>query len=208
MIDFEKELQKFHFFDTGNDAAILDNEAVIVTDMFNSVLRRLGKEQSNASTQLEELLALIDEGMAKNHSEEELKKQIDVCEAEKLSLIKGFIDILDQLEDLYRYSAADDYGNWTAQIQLLWGNINNSLLSSGLIRIEGLNTMFNSLLHAVKMTGDEPEMPDGIVLSVLRSGYAYNSVVIRKADVIVNKKESECVIYEQDSWDRSGDVNL
>ena len=210
MIDFEKELQKFHFFDTDADAAILENEAeaVFVIDTFNTFLKRLGKEQSNANTQLEELVGLIDEEMEKNQGSEELQKRIDVCEAEKLALVKGFIEILDQMEDLYRYSSVNDYGNWTAQIRLLWGNIYSSLLSCGVVRVEGLNTMFNPTLDIVKITRDEPDAQEGQILEVLRSGYIYKSAVIRKAEVIVNKRDKESEAYEQDCWNRSGDVDL
>ena len=208
MIDFEKELQKFHFFDTDGDADILENEAAIVIDSFNSVLKKLGKDQSNANTQLEELVVLIDEGMEKSRSEEELKKQINTCEVEKLTLVKGFIEILDQMEDLYRYSSANDYGNWTTQIRLLWDNIYNSLIILGVVRVEGLNTMFNPLLNTVKMTRDLPDVQDGLILDVLRSGYIYKTAVIRKAEVVVNKKIRESEACEQDSWDRSGDVDL
>lgn len=208
MIDFEKELQKFHFFDTDGDADILENEAVIVIDSLNSVLKRLGKDQSNANTHLEELVALIDERMEKDRDAEELKKQIDVCEVEKRSLVKGFIEILDQMENLYRYSSVNDYGNWTTQIRLMWDNIYNSLVTLGIVRVEGLNTMFNPLLNTVEMTRDEHDVEDGLILDVLRCGYIYKSAVIRKAEVIVNKKSGESESCEQDSWNRPGDVDL
>lgn len=208
MIDFEKELNKFNFIDMDASTGIIDNEAINAIDAFNAVLKRLSKDQSNANTQLEELVELAAEKVEKDCKAEEFNKQMQVCEDEKLALVKGFIEILDQIEDLYRYSAANDYGNWSTQIRLLWENINNHLIISGVTRIEGLNTTFNPFLCTVKMTRDEPDVQEGLILDVLRCGYMYKGSVIRKAEVVVNKRNTESEYYEQDCGNRLWNIDI
>ena len=208
MIDFEKELQRFHFLDIDMDSNIPDNEAAYAVEAFNAVLKRIAREQSNANAQLEELTALIDGEMEKNRDAEVLKERIYACENENLALVKGFIEILDQIENLYRYISTNEYGNRAAQIRLMWDNICNSLTALGIIRIDGLNTVFNPLIHDAKALRDEPGVQDGMILEVLRCGYIYKSILLRKSEVVVNKKGEESEAYEQDSRDRSGDFDF
>lgn len=220
MINFEEELKKFNFPDKDADGGIAENEAAFVIDSFNTVFKRLSRDQSNANTQLEELAALMDEKMEKDREIEEAKGLLREGEAEKSAIVKGFVEILDRMEDLYRYATANDYGNWTSQIRLLWGDILSSLNTVGIMRIDGLDATFNPRLYTVKMTRDEPDAEDGRILEVLRCGYIYRSDVIRKADVVVNKKSSETrkerenqegkesEVFGQDRGDRPGDFDL
>lgn len=220
MINFEEELKKFNFHDKDANGGIAENEAAFVIDAFNAVFKRLSKDQSNANTQLEELVALMDEKMEKDREIEEAKGLLRECEAEKSAIVKGFVEILDRMEDLYRYATANDYGNWTSQIRLLWGNILDNLNLLGIMRVDGLDATFDPRLYTVKMTKDEPDAENGRILEVLRCGYIYKSAVIRKADVVVNKKSKEnqeerenkegkeSEALEPDSGDRPGDFDF
>lgn len=186
-MDFEKELQKFDFFDVDEGFTKLQNEVSVVLDAFNTILRRLGVEQNKTNIQLEEIFSLLDEEKEKSADTADMKRRLETSEKEKLSLVKGFIAVLDLIEDLYRYSLLNGDGSWTKQFELLWNTVSKMLLSIGIIRIEGENTIFNQQLNSVKAVENIPDIQDRIVLEVIRCGYIYKSVILRKAEVVVNR---------------------
>lgn len=187
MIDFRKELAKFDFaaLDAGWSAGL--SETGQVAAAVNAALKRLGKEMSNINLQLEETLELYAEDKEKDKQIAALKKALTAGEEEQLGLVQSFLAVLDQLEDLYRYAVRYESDGWTSQLRLLWQNIAAELLLQGLSRIEGENTLFDPRLHTVVEVREAANIPDGLVVEVLRSGYLYRSRLLRKARVIVNK---------------------
>ena len=117
----------------------------------------------------------------------EQKETITACEEAKLSLVQGLMAVLDQLENIYRYALKNERGSWFEQVQFLWSDTSAILLQQGIVRIEGDNTLFDSRLHSVVQVKEDSNIPDGLILDVLRCGYMYKSRLLRKAQVIVNK---------------------
>ncbi|NLI93093.1 MAG: nucleotide exchange factor GrpE [Peptococcaceae bacterium] len=187
MIDFRKELAKFDFVTVDAEFVGCYNEAIQVIEVFNSTLKRIGKELNNTNIQLEEVLSQYMEEKEKDKYIAEMKKAITAYEEEKLSLVRGLVATLDQLEDLYRYSLKNECGSWSEQIQLLWRNTSANLLLQGITRIEGENTLFDSRIHSAVQVKEDNNFPNGVILEVLRSGYMYRSRLLRKAQVVVNK---------------------
>jgi molecular chaperone GrpE (heat shock protein) len=100
---------------------------------------------------------------------------LTTSENEKFSLIKGFIAVLDQLEDLYRYSVRSKDDSWSTQLELLWNNISNELLTMGIMKIDGKTTQYNKNLHIAADIRSNLEYDNGITLEVLRCGYMHKS---------------------------------
>ena len=189
MIDFDKELQKFQFLELDEDFIGLQNESSVIAKEFQRTLNRFGKEQGKTNLQLEEITGQLEEHRDKNSDKEQLKEELYLAEEEKQNLINGLILIMDQIEDLYRFSTKSSEESWSKQLELLWDNISNELLSIGIMKIEGENAQYNKNLHIAAEVRYCPEYEDGIILEVLRCGYVYKINVLRKAKVVVNKRE-------------------
>lgn len=187
MIDFRKELKKFDFFTIDPEFTGCYNETTQVIEVFNSNLKRIGKELNNTNIQLEEVLSQYMEEKEKDRYIAEQKKTIAVYEEEKLSLVWGLVAVLDQFEDIYRYSLKNERGSWSGQMQLLWRNTVANLQLHGIIRIEGEDTLFDARIHAAAQVEEDKNIRNGMILEVLRCGYMYQSHLLRKAQVIVNK---------------------
>jgi molecular chaperone GrpE (heat shock protein) len=63
------------------------------------------------------------------------------------------------------------------------------MLILGITRIECDNTLFDARIHSALQVKEDDNLQNGIILEVLRSGYLYQSYLLRKAQVIVNKNE-------------------
>ncbi len=187
MIDFRKELSKFDFFTVDAELADSYNDTTQVIEVLNSTLKRIGKELNNTNIQIEDVLSQYIEEKEKDKNIVVLKKTITAYEDEKLSLVHGLVAILDQFEDIYRYSLKNQCGSWFEQMQHLWRNTLTSLQVQGITRIEGENTLFDSRIHSAVQVKEDKNILNGMVLEVLRCGYTYQSCLIRKAQVIVNK---------------------
>jgi hypothetical protein len=61
MIDFEKELKEFEFFQLDNDFINARQETAQSVQAFNSTLKRVRKEQNDVAFKLEEALEILDE---------------------------------------------------------------------------------------------------------------------------------------------------
>lgn len=197
MIDFRKELAKFDFFTVDAEFTGYYNETAQVIEVFASTLKRIGKELNNTNIQLEEILAQYMEEKEKDKHIAELKKAVAAYEEEKLALVRGLVAVLDQLEDIYRYSLKNECGSWSEQMQLLWRNTSADLLPQGIIRIEGENSLFDARLHSAAEIKEDNTIPNGVILEVLRCGYMYQSHLLRKAQVIVNKNNGGYESNEQ-----------
>lgn len=187
MIDFQKELDKFDFMTLEPEFSRVYNETTAVVEAFTAIVKRIGKELHNTNIQLEELLLQCMEDKEKEKQIIELRNTIAATEEERLSLVQGLISMLDQLEHIYRYALKNEQGNWSEQLQLVWSNTSANLLPLGLIRIEGENTLFDARLHAAVQVKEEINLQNGMILEVLRCGYMYQTNVLRKAHVVVNK---------------------
>ncbi|MDD2402669.1 MAG: nucleotide exchange factor GrpE [Clostridia bacterium] len=189
MIDFQKELAKFDFFNVSPEFTGYYTETVQVMEIFNSTLKRISKELNYTNIQVEEILSQQLEENEKDKQIAEQQRMITACEEEKRSLVWGLVAVLDQLEDIYRYSLQNEDSALFEQMQLLWKDVATKLLLQGINRIEGDNTVFNSKIHSAVQVKEDNNISNGVVLEVIRCGYVYKTHLLRKAQVIVNKIE-------------------
>lgn len=191
MIDFEKELKEFEFFQLDNDFINARHETAQSVQALNSTLKRVRKDQNDVAFKLEEALEILDEMKDDFLKNNKSKHSISNESAEKLELIKVFISVLDQFEDLYKFILNKTDITWKEQVGMVWNNISGILMSAGITRIENHNTIFNPKIDSVKAVVCNSGLQDGVVTEVIRSGYMYKDGILRKAEVIVNKNTLE-----------------
>jgi len=195
MIDYEKELEKFDFFEIDKEFIDLRNETNKSVQAFNSTVKKFRKEQSDVVFQVEEIIEVLDEIKSGFNKSKNLEKTIVDNESEKLLFVKGLISILDQFEDFYKFMNSSD-NTWKSQFDMVWKNIENILMSMGISRIENINTIFNSKINSAKSVVNNDFLQEGMITEVLRCGYMYKSNIIRKAEVVINKNSKEGEINE------------
>lgn len=189
MIDFEKELAKFDFAAVDAEFTGQYSEAAPAVEVCAATLKRIGRELHGANMQMEEVLSFLGEDAEKDKLLAENKKKVTLLEEEKMSLVRGLITTLDQLEHIYRYTVENEQGSWAEQIKLLWNSAATDLMSLGLTRIEGEQTRFDVRFHVAVQVQEHKEIQDGMILAVLRCGYLYQNQLLRKAEVVVNRNE-------------------
>jgi methyl-accepting chemotaxis protein len=113
MIDFDKELKKYHFFDVDDKLNGLFDETKKIISSMTTTIKRFAKEQSETNLQIEEIMNILDENKEKDMHIDDLKKSISTVSEESTAIIKGLIEIMDQLEDLYRYSLKSKTEGWS-----------------------------------------------------------------------------------------------
>ncbi len=187
MIDFVKELHKYNFATVDKELIAMRDETTLSMDSFGATLKKLRKEQGEVNFQIEEVITILDDMKEDNTAVAELKKKRRAEEEEKMAVIKTLISVLDQFEDYYRYVRKYAEKSWSEQLTILWSNVAGILLSRGIFRIEGENTIFNPQLHVAGNLSNNNCLPEGLITDVIKSGYMYNNNVLRKAEVVVNK---------------------
>lgn len=193
MIDFEQELGRYNMLEMDKELSDMKHESSICIQSFNAMIKKLRKEQNEVNYQVEEVLTVLDELKNKDQALTELKESQKSTEEEKLNLVKSFISVLDLFEEYYKYIQKHAGQEWIEQFSSLWDKASNILLTQGIYRIEGENTPFDPRLNVAKMLSNHDSLPEGTITEVIRCGYIYNSHVLRKAEVVVNKKGGEAI---------------
>ncbi len=76
-------------------------------------------------------------------------------------------------------------------IEMVETEIQNSLNTLGVKKIESIGKPFDPKYHFALSTMSDPTKPDGEVLDEYQAGYIYNDKVIKYSQVIVNKLKEE-----------------
>lgn len=189
MLNFEKELESFDFSKVDPEFSGHFSEIAPLIEALSGTVKRIGKDINQSSLQVEELLSAFDDLQEKDRLLTERQAALDISEKEKENLILGMINILDQVENLYRYTRHNDCGSWSEQIEILWKKTAVELMTVGLVIIEGENSPFDARLHEAVQVTEDRRYRNETVLVVFRCGYQYRSKLLRKARVMVNKLE-------------------
>ena len=186
MIDFQKELAGYDFNAIDPELTGYLYETTPLIKAFHSTLKRVGKELNQTNIQLEELLDGSMEAQGLDRVIASQQETIAGLENDKLSLVQGLIKVVDQIEDLYRYTLEHEEASRLEQIQLLWKKIVAELARLGISVIEEINIPFDSRLHAATEVKTDRQYQDRAILAVIRCGYLDQAKVIKKAQVVVN----------------------
>ncbi len=107
--------------------------------------------------------------------------------SESTALIGALIDMCDSIEAFKVYADTTDDPSLVQQARIMWRQANKKLAAAGLTRIEDIGTIFDYALNTAAQTTTDNNMPDGVILEVIKSGYVYKTQVIRKSSVVINK---------------------
>ncbi len=186
MIDFHKELAGYNFAAIDPELTGYLYETTPLIKAFHSTLKRVGKELNQTNIQLEELLDGSMEAQGLDRVIASQQETVSGLENDKSSLVQGLINVVDQIEDLYRYTLEHEEAGRLEQIQLLWKKIVAELARLGISVIEEINIPFDNRLHAAIEVKTDRQYQDRAILAVLRCGYLHEAKVLRKAQVVVN----------------------
>ncbi len=161
-------------------------------------IRTLEVELEGVGTILTQTEALLQRAQAKvaeqDNEIERIKKRLqDEADQKVESRVAAVIDeLLDVGDDLGRaiLSAREMNHNpeVVAGIELVRQSFGKRLQKLGVSRMEALGARFDPALHeAVSMMAVDDPAQDGVVIAVLREGYALNNRIIREARVAVGK---------------------
>ncbi|MFO7953107.1 MAG: nucleotide exchange factor GrpE [Bacillota bacterium] len=192
MIDFHKELARYDFATIDPELTGYLYEATPLIESFRTSLKRVGKELHQNNLQLEELLNATLEEQEKDKVMANHQETIARLENDKLSLVQGLLNVVDQIEDLYRYTLSYDCGERIEQIKLLWKKITAELSKLGISVIEDVDAPFDNNLHAAVEVTANRQYQNRAIMTIIRCGYLYQAKVLRKAQVVVNKIEEGC----------------
>jgi len=105
----------------------------------------------------------------------------------KAELMRGMVPVLDEFELAINAKGLDDES--AKGIELVYSNLMDSLKREGLRTIE-VDGKFDPFRHEIVLTRESGE-EDGVIIGVVRKGYALGDLLIRPASVIVSRKIQE-----------------
>lgn len=123
----------------------------------------------------------------KRRYEEEISR---IYRYEGEDLIKKLLVTMDNFEraiSLDDENLEDELSKFLSGFKLIYGNLKNDLINSGVKEIECLKTPFDPEKMEAVMTEHVDGMDAGIVTDVMLKGYTYNDKVIRPAMVKVSE---------------------
>ncbi len=189
MIDVEKEIEEFCTVDLEQEAISSHGELLKTINVFSDIFKRLGKEQFKYLQQLEEIILMLEDNKETEREYREIKHEVKIKKKKVEGLLETLLELVDSLEDIYRYAHQSGQISWKEQMMMQWIKAVQLLEKQGITLIQGAGHLFNVQLHKAREVKEHSEYPHGYILEVTRNGYMYKGMVIRKADVIVNKTE-------------------
>lgn len=189
MIDVEKEIEGYCALEPGPESFSSHAGLEKALGVFSDAFKRLGKEQYKYAKQLDEIMILLEDAREDEKENREDKQELKARKREVEGLQGALLDLLDSLEDIYRYARQSGQGAWEEQVMMQWMKVLRGLEGKGISIIQAQGQPFNLMLHTAREVRELGEYPHGYILEVIRHGYAYQGKVIRKAEVVVNKRE-------------------
>lgn len=186
-MNFQDALNAFSAISSDQAVHQSINDGVKQVELLSAMVRRFGLDQRKTNLKLDELTDLLEQLNEHKKLSENLQKQLTVMESDRDRLVRGIMAINDQLEDLYRYYEQKPGDPLYSQISLMWSNIHAVLRALGITLIDESAIPYDPRLHAIEQMARDESIQAGLVLRVLRSGYADHAGVLRKARVIINE---------------------
>lgn len=111
-----------------------------------------------------------------NYKKRKAQQELDRLKYANEDLIKELLPVLDNI---------DKCSDASEGVKLIFKQFQNILFSKILIMPNV--DKFDDSKHNAVMTVNMPNIEDGAIVEVIKSGYTYNDKIIRYADVVVNK---------------------
>ena len=119
-----------------------------------------------------------------NYKRRTEKDKADVYAYANEKIMTDLLQVLDNFERALSQECSDE--SYAEGMNLIFKQMHEVLVKSGLEEIEALGKEFDPNFHHAVMTDDNDEFKSGCVTTVLQKGYKLNDKVIRPAMVSVN----------------------
>jgi len=133
-------------------------------------LRKMENKQKEMSLQLDEINGFLQDG--------------DDSES---NLINSIVAATDNIETFYRFAAENENQPLFEQADMMWKSAKNAAEAAGLEIIDEDHAPFDFQRHSTESVGCDENIPSGYIIKVLKCGYTYRGMVMRRAAVEVNK---------------------
>jgi molecular chaperone GrpE len=189
-----EELEVSKDNDTPSEIEDLEENDVVEEDLLD---HELAHEE-----QIESLFATINEMTAKaeeyldgwqrsraefaNYKKRILKENTEIHKVARGEVIKGYLDIVDDLERaLLKRPATEDGETWADGIEIIYQKLRSRLEAEGVKPMNPLGEDFDPNIHEALMKEDNDEYESGKIIEVLQEGYWIGDKVLRPAQVRV-----------------------
>ena len=119
-----------------------------------------------------------------NYKRRTEKDKADVYAYANEKIMTALLQVLDNFERALSQECSDE--SYVEGMNLIFKQMHEVLVKSGLEEIEALGKAFDPHFHHAVLTDDNEEYESGAVTAVLQKGYKLNDKVIRPAMVSVN----------------------
>ena len=123
-----------------------------------------------------------------NFRKRALKERKDSERLGKEKILRGFLEILDNMDRALTQSA-DKTGPLADGIRMVVSQVDSWLKSEGLVRIETIERAFDPSVHEAVSQIESQAHAAGMVIMEVRRGYKWSDRLLRAAAVVVCKKE-------------------
>lgn len=179
MIDVEAELQLI--------MSAYENESLTDNELFSSIDQKLQKQnklQQKACLVVEDLVEQI-EKLSEDQSQVKMLKQ------ENEALIKTLMASYDLFAEILLGAYEKQHESWYQQIALQSDRLAKNLQEVGITLIGSQNNQLDLLYHKVIDYQYDASMAENQIIRYIKVGYIYKGKVVRKAEVIINRREEE-----------------
>jgi molecular chaperone GrpE (heat shock protein) len=176
MPDFEAELAELLSREPGR---LPREEFLEFATAGRELLAEFNKKQTDVSLQIEEIYDLVKE-------QDSLRRSLEAEKAGTDRLVEAAVGLCDLLEDFCAYAERSGSEDLRHEAELLREHSGGILSGCGILRVGEPGQPLDPRIHTVK-AGAESPLPREQVVRVLRSGYAYQGVLVRKAAVVVSR---------------------
>ena len=121
------------------------------------------------------------------------KHEIDLRHTRNTAVTKFSLSILPVLESLEHALLTDVNAGQELRtgIENTLTMFQSALQQNNIKTIDPIGEQFDPHFHEAMTTGNNPELPDNQIISVLQKGFTYGDHVLRHARVIINKPQPE-----------------
>lgn len=196
MLNIKEELKNYKFIELEVEKEDEREESYgelnDLLHMFTKTYEKMGKEQYKTANGVEEILDILEENNEKSKEEQDTIKELKEREQSKDSEIKVMLSTLIGVADIFDYMNTFVLQKGSEILKTQFKLVEEQLvekLSQSSITILGIEGVeFDTNLHKVIVVENYKDKPEGIILKVIRKGYMYKGELLRKAEIVINKR--------------------
>ncbi|MCD6129596.1 MAG: nucleotide exchange factor GrpE [Deltaproteobacteria bacterium] len=125
-----------------------------------------------------------------NFRKREEKERMRLSDVVKVSVIRDFLPILDDLQKALENSKQHQ-SKITEGVELIVKKFNDILKNGGVKEIKTQGEVFNPHYHEALQVRQSDKYPPNLILETLEKGYMYKDILIKPARVIVSAKKED-----------------